>query len=113
MLVVVYQICLIFGVLEGLPEHRNALEELRRVAPQLEAAQAAQGDAWRIAELEDTVYALYTELSVAAEGLFYLYCSTGHLTSLPSDTFPACRRAQRTVVGVPLTLLPMHLTLLY
>ena len=43
---------------------------------------------------------------------FYLYCSTGHLTSLPSDTFPACRRAQRTVVGVPPTLLPMHLTLL-
>ena len=56
------------SVLEGLPEHRNTVEELRLVLWQLEAALAANENALLIAELEEKQEALCTKLSIAAEG---------------------------------------------
>ena len=53
---------------EGLPKHRNTVEEFRLVSGQLEAALAAQENALLIAELEDKQEASYTKLSIAAEG---------------------------------------------
>ena len=55
-------------MLEGLPEHRNTVEEFRLVSRQLEAAKAEQKDALLIAELEDELKAVYTKLVIAAEG---------------------------------------------
>ena len=55
-------------MLEGLPEHRNTVEEFRLVSRQLEAAKAEQKDALLIAELEDELKTVYTKLVIAAEG---------------------------------------------
>jgi hypothetical protein len=54
-------------VLEGLPEHRDTVEEFRLVSRQLEAAKAEQKDALLIAELEDELQAANTKLVIAAE----------------------------------------------
>ncbi|CAL5219236.1 g1030 [Coccomyxa viridis] len=54
---------------KGLPEHTKRLEEFQLAASQLSAAVAAGATAERIADQEDRLHALYTELSVAAEGL--------------------------------------------
>ncbi len=55
-------------MLEGLPEHRNTVEEFRLVSRQLEAAKAEQRDALLLAELEAKLQAAYTKLVPAAEG---------------------------------------------
>lgn len=65
---------------EGLPEHTKRLEEFQLAASQLSAAVAAGATAERIADQEDRLHALYTELSVAAEG--------ASNPSLPSATAP-------------------------
>ena len=65
------------SMLEGLPEHSKRLEE---AGSQLSAAVAAGATAEQIADQEDRLYALYTELSVAAEGAI--------TPSLPSATAP-------------------------
>ena len=55
-------------MIEGLPEHRNVMEEFGLVSWQLEEALAAQESALRIAELEDKHQALYTKFSISAKG---------------------------------------------